>query len=164
MKATQLTTTKRRRHAADSGAGAFVPAASTRQESNEPTSAANLRSGWPWWLSAIVIGGALLTATGAVMALFPSGPHLTHAGENYADYFATRNIAMAAMLVVTLFLKARRPLVALMTLTAVIQLLAAATGRAALIPIDVTFAAVFLASAARLCGQRPWRGISQQTG
>jgi hypothetical protein len=114
-------------------------------------------------VAAIVTGGALLTA-GAVMAPFPSSPHLARAGQNYADYFATRNIAMAAMLVVMLFLRARSALGALMILTAVIQLLdaaaAAATGRAALIPVDVTFATVFLASATQLCGPRLWRGLS----
>jgi hypothetical protein len=113
-----------------------------------------VRSPWPWWVSAIVILGALLTATGAVMALFPSDQHLTTAGRDYAEYFATRNLAMAVMLVVMLVLRERRTLAALMTLTAVIQVLdavtAAVTVRSSLIPIDLTFAAVFLASAAWL--------------
>ncbi|MGH2441537.1 MAG: hypothetical protein ACRDFX_00010 [Chloroflexota bacterium] len=118
-------------------------------------------SPWPWWVPTIVIIGALLTATGAVMVLFPSGEHLNRAGRNYAEYFATRNLAIAALLVVMLALRERRILAALMTLTAFIQLLdaatAAVTGRSTLIPIDLIYATAFLIGAARLTGRRPWR-------
>lgn len=115
---------------------------------------------WPWWLIAIVILGAILTATGAVLAIFASGEHLNTAGHNYADYFITRNLAVAVMLLVTLVRRARRVLAALMILTALIQCLdaitAIATGRVGLVPIDLIFAAVFTFGAARLSGPRPW--------
>jgi len=118
---------------------------------------------WPWWLTVIVIIGALLTATGAVLAIFASGEHLNTAGDYYADYFITRNLAAAVMLLVMLVmlaLRARRVLAALMILAALIQFLdgvtAIATGRLGLVPIDLIFAAVFTFGAARLSGSRPW--------
>ncbi len=115
---------------------------------------------WPWWLTVIVILGAVLTATGAVLAIFASGEHLNTAGHNYADYFITRNLAVAVMLLVALALRARRVLAALMILTALIQFLdavtAIATGRLGLVPIDLIFAAVFTFGAARLSGLWPW--------
>ncbi len=121
---------------------------------------------WPRWVAPIVILGALLTATGAVTALLASGDHLNTAGQSYADYFVTRNLAMAAMLIVMLVLRDRRILAALMTLTALIQLLdavtAAATARLGLIPIDLVFVAVFLLAAAQLSGKRPWHRTARQ--
>lgn len=126
----------------------------------------SLISPWPWWLLAMVILGSVLTAAGAVMGLLASGEHLNTAGQNYADYFATRNLAMAAMLLVMLALRARRVLAALMILTAVIQLLdavtAAATGRLGLIPIDLVFTAVFLIGVARLSGREFWQASAWQ--
>lgn len=135
------------------------PSDSSRPITAEPSPVATTRT-WPWWLTAIVILGALLIATGAVLAIFASGEHLNTAGQNYADYFITRNVALAVMLLVMLTLRARRVLAALMILTALIQFLdavtAIATGRLGLVPIDLAFAAVFAFGAARLSGPRPW--------
>jgi hypothetical protein len=121
-----------------------------------PHDAPDTTTHWPRWVTPVVMLGALLTAIGALTALLASGEHLNAAGQNYADYFITRNLAMSAMLVVTLALRARRSLAALMTLTALIQLLdaltAATTHRLGLIPIDLAFAAVFLFGAAQLSG------------
>ncbi|MGI9005695.1 MAG: hypothetical protein ACR2FU_05790 [Streptosporangiaceae bacterium] len=114
-----------------------------------------------------MILGATLTATGAVLAIFATGEHLNTAGHNYAGYFITRNLAVAAMLLVTLALRARRVLAALMILTALIQFLdaitAMATGRAGLVPIDLIFAAAFTLGAARLSGPWPWGRIQSQS-
>jgi hypothetical protein len=116
---------------------------------------------WPWWLITIVVLGAVLIATGAVMAIIASGEHLNTAGHNYADYFITRNLALAVMLLVMLALRARHVLAALMALTALIQVLdsitATATNRLGLVPIDLIFAAVFIFGAIRLSGLQPWR-------
>ncbi len=135
------------------------PSESARPVTAETSPVATART-WPWWLTVIVILGAVLTATGAVLAIFASGEHLNTAGHNYADYFITRNMAVAVMLLVTLALRARRVLAALMILTALIQFLdavtAIATGRPGLVPIDLIFAAVFTFGAARLSGPRPW--------
>ena len=101
-----------------------------------------------------MIAGAVLTATGGALALLGSSEHLSHAGRNYADYFATRNLAMAVALALLLALRARGPLVVLMLVTASIQLFdavtASLTARAGLVPIDLAFVFAFVLAAARL--------------
>ncbi|MDQ2875733.1 MAG: hypothetical protein M3Y33_13450 [Actinomycetota bacterium] len=135
------------------------PPESAHRVTAEPSPAATSKT-WPWWLTVIVVLGAVLTATGAVLAIFASGDHLNTAGHNYADYFITRNLAVAVMLLVMLALRARRVLAALMILTALTQFLdavtAITTGRLGLVPIDLIFAAVFTFGAARLTGSQPW--------
>lgn len=122
------------------------------------------RTPWSWWLIGMVVLGAVLTATGGLLALHPPGEALNTAGRNYADYFLTRNLAMAMMLLLTLALRARRALTALMLLTTLIQILdaitATLTGRIALVPIDLVFAAAFLLGATRLSERPLWRGAS----
>jgi Protein of unknown function (DUF998) len=54
------------------------------------------RSPWSWSLIGIVVLGALLTAAGGLLAIHPAGAHLSTAGQNYADYFVTRNLALAS--------------------------------------------------------------------
>lgn len=144
----------------------FQPPASRPENKTTPPAsnetiaphAGNAATRWPRWLAAVVVLGALLTATGALIALLGSGEHLNAAGQKYADYFITRNLALAVMLLAMLALRARRALAALMTLTALIQLLdaitATTTHRLGLVPIDLAFAAVFLLGAARLSEQR----------
>lgn len=118
-------------------------------------------SPWSRSFATIVILGALLTATGAITALFASGEHLNNAGRDYANYFITRNLGLAVMLLIMLTARACRALAALMLLTALIQTLdaitALATGRYGLVPIDLAFAAVFLTGTTRLCGRALWR-------
>ncbi|MGH9125137.1 MAG: DUF998 domain-containing protein [Acidimicrobiales bacterium] len=137
---------------------------STTQQTGAPTAA----SQWHWWLVLVVTLGAVLTATGGILALHPGGEHLTSAGRNYAEYFFTRNIAMAILLLVALAMRARRPLGALMVLTAVIQSLdavtATATGRFDLVPVDLVFAAVFLMAAAHLSTKALWSLSSWRDG
>ena len=119
----------------------------------------------PRWLIALVIVGALLTAAGAAMALFPSADHLNAAGQHYADYFVTRNFALSLFLLVTLARRAWRILPGLMTLTALIQSLdavtALATGQFGLVPIDLAFAVLFLIGAARLWRHAIWPARKQ---
>lgn len=119
---------------------------------------------WPWWLSGMVVLGALLTAVGGLLAIYPAGEHLTTAGQNYADYFVTRNMAMAVMLLFTLALRARAALTALMILTALIQVMdavtASLTGRLELVPVDLVFAAAFMIGAAHLSTRPLWRTTS----
>jgi hypothetical protein len=114
----------------------------------------------PRWVIALVITGALLTAAGAAMALFPTADHLNAAGRHYADYFVTRNLALSFFLLVTLARRAWRILPGLMTLTALIQsfdaVTALATGQFGLLPIDLVFAGLFLMGAARISGNVPW--------
>lgn len=121
-------------------------------------------SPWSWWLVAIVVLGAVLTAAGGLLALHPAGEHLNTAGQNYADYFLTRNLALAVLLLLMLALRARRVLAGLMILTALIQTLdaitATTTGRLGLVPIDLAFSAAFLISAAHLSTGPLWRSTT----
>ncbi len=121
-------------------------------------------SPWSWWLVGLVVLGALLTATGGVLALLPASGHLSTAGQDYAEYFATRNLAMAAILLIMLALRAQRVMAGLMILTALIQILdaitASATGRLGLVPIDLVFATAFLIGAARLSQRPVWRAAT----
>ncbi len=119
---------------------------------------------WPWWVTAIVVLGALLTAVGGLLAIYPAGEHLTAAGRNYADYLVTRNVAMAVMLLLMRALRVRAALTALMILTALIQVMdavtASFTGRLELVPVDLVFAVAFMIGAAHLSTRPLWRATS----
>lgn len=121
----------------------------------------------PRWLAAVVLLGAALTATGAIIALLPSGDHLNASGQSYAMYFVTRNLAVSIMLGATLALRSWRVLAGVMTLTALIQTLdaatAVATGHYGLVPIDLIYAFVFLIGAARLSGHPFWQAAAWRT-
>jgi len=121
---------------------------------------------FPWWLSASVILGALLMAAGAMLALInpamlvSASAEINVAARVYAGYLVSRNLALAAMLVVMLRGRARGPLGTLMLLTACIQLLDAGMdsleGRWTLVPGVLVFAIVFFIGAARLSGRPFW--------
>ena len=119
------------------GAPTQVPGSAAIVHSADSDPKPATASPWRWWLVTLVVAGALLTATGGVLAHHPAGEHLNSAGRNYAEYFYTRNLAMSAALLAMLGLRARRALTALMVLTAVIQILdavtASVTGRLGLI-------------------------------
>jgi hypothetical protein len=120
----------------------------------------------PWWLPALVILGAALTAAGGVIALvhpallLSSGDQMNSAAHLYAHYLVSRNLALAAMLVAALVLRADRALAGLMVLTALIQvldgILDAVDARWVLVPGLLVFAVAFLVGAARLPGLPPW--------
>lgn len=132
---------------------------------------ASLRSdenaSFPWWLSASVILGALLMASGALIALVnpamlvSAGAEINVAARVYAGYLVSRNLALAAMLLVMLGLRARGPLGSLMLLTACIQLLDAGMdcfeGRWTVVPGVLVFAIVFFIGAARISGRPFWK-------
>lgn len=83
----------------------------------------------PWWVIAIILLGAFLTATGAVLALVHPAmlvsPHdeINRGVRIYAGYLAARNGALAIMLIVLLALGARRSLGSLIVLIALVQVL-----------------------------------------
>jgi protein-S-isoprenylcysteine O-methyltransferase Ste14 len=122
---------------------------------------------FPWWLSASVILGALLMAAGGVIALVRPAmlvspdAQIDEAARVYAGYLVSRNLALAAMLLVMLGVRARGPLRSLMLLTACIQLLDAGMdsleGRWTLVPGVLVFAIVFFIGAARISGQPFWK-------
>jgi hypothetical protein len=132
------------------------------------SSVAGRPSAIPWWLSLIVILGALLTAMGAVIALVHPAmlvsPHdeINGAVRIFAGYMAARNLVLALLLLVLLFWRARRALGNLMALVGFIQLLDVcmdvAEGRWTVVPGVLVFGVVFLFAAARLCdGHALWK-------
>src|SRR5689334_16543503 len=81
----------------------------------------------PLWVTIVVILGALLTATGAIISkvdptLLTNGSPMTDAARVYADYLFARNLPLAIMLLFLLAVKARHMLAGFMVLTAFIQL------------------------------------------
>jgi hypothetical protein len=121
----------------------------------------------PWWVTAVVFLGALLTATGAVLALLRPAmlvsPHdeINAAVHVYAGYLTARNGALAFMRLVLLGLRARRALGNLMVLVALIQILDACIdcfeGRWMIVTGVLVFGLVFLIAAARRAGYPFWR-------
>ena len=120
---------------------------------------------FPLWVSIVVILGALLTVTGAVIAkvdpaLLTNGSPVTETALIYADYTFARDLALAAMVLLLLAIRARRMLAGFMVLVAFIQLIDIADDLARgdwlLIPGLFVFAIVFLLGARRLLGQAVW--------
>jgi len=119
----------------------------------------------PLWVSIVVILGALLTATGAIISkvdptLLTNGSPMTDAARVYADYLFARNLPLAVMLLFLLAVKARHMLAGFMVLTAFIQLVDVindlARGALVLVPGLLVFAIVFLIGAWQLFGQAFW--------
>ena len=121
----------------------------------------------PWWLTLIVVLGAILTAMGAVIALIHPAmlvsPHdeINGAVRVYAGYLVARNAAIALMLLALLVIGARRALGNLMVLVGLIQLLDVvmdvAEGRWNIVPCILVFGMLFLIGAAKLAGGPLWK-------
>jgi len=121
----------------------------------------------PWWILVVVVLGALLMAMGAGIALLhpgmlvAPGDAINGAVRVYAGYLVSRNFALAALLVLSLGLRARGMLNSLVLLTAWIQILDAGIdsfeGRWTIVPGVVVFGVMFLVVSARLCGYPFWR-------
>ena len=128
----------------------------------------------PWWLCTIVSLGALLMATGALLALFHPvllvSPHdqINAAVHIYAGYFASRNLGLALMLVVAMSLRARGMLHTLMLLTAFIQVLDAGLdcveGRWVIVPGVVLIGLMFFVGSAWLSRYPFWRTEAWKQG
>ena len=123
----------------------------------------------PWWLSAIVICGAALMAAGAVIAmvrpamLAPPGAEINEAVHIYAGYLVSRNLAIALMLLLTLFSGARLALGHYLILTAFIQYLDAAIdageGRWILVPSVLIVGTAFLTAAYVIFPRPLWKHV-----
>jgi hypothetical protein len=120
----------------------------------------------PLWVSIVVIVGALLSLTGAVISkvdpiLLTNGNPMTDAARVYADYMFARSLALAVMLLFLLALRARYMLAGFMVLIALIQIIDVVDdvtrGAFLLAPGLVVFAIVFFIGAWRLFGQAIWR-------
>jgi hypothetical protein len=66
----------------------------------------------PWWLCAIVVAGAVLMILGGIIALVnpamlvAKGEEINGAARVYAGYLVPRNLAIAAMLLGALIVRA----------------------------------------------------------
>ncbi len=119
----------------------------------------------PPWVFIVVILGATLAATGAVIGkvdptLLTNGSPMTDSARVYADYMFARNFSLAVMLLLLLALRAWRILAGFMVLITLIQLVDVlddlARGAFLLVPGLLVFAVVFLVGASRLFGQVVW--------
>jgi len=123
--------------------------------------------GFPWWLNAIVLLGALLMAAGGLMALLqPSrlvspNDEINGAAHIYAGYFASRALVLSVMLLAALLFRIKGLLNSLMLLTAFIQVMDLGVdwheGRWTVIPGVVAVGVLFFVGAARLSGYPFWR-------
>jgi hypothetical protein len=120
-----------------------------------------------WWVQLIVVLGAILTATGAVIALiYPAmlvSPHneINGAARIFAGYFAARNLGLAGALLALLALRAKRALGYILALAGFIQLIDTAIDcverRWPIVPGVFILGVVFLFAAARLRPHPLWR-------
>lgn len=119
----------------------------------------------PLWVSIVVILGALLTITGAVISkvdptLLSNGGLMTETARVYADYTFARNLALAVMMLFLLGVRARHMLAGFMVLIALIQIVDVINdlmrGDFQIVPGLFVFAIVFLIGAWRLFGQACW--------
>ena len=124
----------------------------------------------PWWISVVVILGALLLAAGAAIALLhpamlvSPNDQINGAVRIYAGYLASRNLALAIALALLLSLQARRTLSSLMLVVALVQLLDAcmdcAEGRWMVAPGVLVIGVVFLFAASRLSRFPFWKAAA----
>lgn len=120
----------------------------------------------PLWVSIVVTLGALLTLSSAVISkidpsLLTNGNPMTDSARIYADYMFARDLALAAMLLLLLVVRARRMLAGFMILTVLIQLVDIIDDLfrgtfLPLLPVVFVFAIVFLLAAGRLFGRAIW--------
>jgi hypothetical protein len=121
----------------------------------------------PWWVHPTVILVAVLLGAGAVIALVrpallvASGADIDAATHVYAGYLATRDAALALVLVVLLALGARQLLAGALLLVALIQVadivVDATTGRLLLVPGLAVLTALILGAAWKVAPRPLWR-------
>ena len=120
----------------------------------------------PVWVSVVALLGAFLLATGAVIALVhpqllvSPKDDINSAARVYAGYLASRNLALAVVLVAALLIRARASLSTTMLIVAVVQgidvCMDCIEGRWAIIPGIIVFGVAFVIAAARLSHRPLW--------
>lgn len=125
------------------------------------------RPSLPLWLGAVIVLGAVLMATGAILAFFrpqmlvSPQDEINGAVRIYAGYLTARNLTIALMLLAALALRARNMLNSLVLLTAFVQAFDAivdvAEGRWVIVPGVAVLAVLFFFAAARLSGHPFWK-------
>ena len=121
---------------------------------------------FPLWVYIVVILGALLTLTSAVISkvdptLLTNGNPMTASARIYADFMFARDFSLTVMLLLLLGVRARRMLSGFMVLTVLIQWVDIVhdlfRGTFLLfLPVVFVFAIVFLLAAGRLLGRAIW--------
>ena len=121
----------------------------------------------PWFVSMIVVLGAVLTATGAALALLHPAmlvspdAEITEGVRVYASYLVSRNFALAVLLLAALGLRARGMLNTLLLLSACIQILDAGLdcweGRWPIAPGVAVLGVLLFMAAWRLSGYQFWK-------
>ena len=133
---------------------------------NKPsTDYASIGGGYPWWLYIVVILGAILLASGALLSkvdpsLLANGERITAATRVFADYTFARDLGLTLLLLFLLVIKSGRILAGIMVLVALIQILDMINdlirGDFALVPVVLVFAIAFLVGASKVLGQPIW--------
>lgn len=128
----------------------------------------------PWWVTAIVIIGALgvlSLAYGALVSpttLLASGQHMNSAAHVWARYAAAYSLSLGLALLALAAIRARRILAGVLVQAALAELLLGVVGAAdhrwEQVAADVILLAAFLLCASRLFGQPPWRLAAWQDG
>jgi len=118
------------------------------------------------WVSAVALLGALLLATGAIIALVhpqllvSPKDDINSAVRIYAGYLASRNLALASVLVITRLIRARASLSTTMLIVAIVQgidvCIDCIEGRWAIIPGIIVFGILFAIAAFRLRQRTVW--------
>jgi hypothetical protein len=121
----------------------------------------------PWWLSTLLVLGALgvlSLAYGALISpktLLGAGQQMNDAAHVWARYAAAYALALGLALLALITARARLLLAGALMQAAVAEVLLGVVGitdhRWEQVPADAVLAAVFLLGASRLFGQPPWR-------
>jgi hypothetical protein len=129
---------------------------------------------FPWWVSGVVVLGVILLIVGSALAilrpqmLVSPQDEINGAARVFAGYFASRNLALAILLLSALVFRNRGMLNNLVLLTAFIQVLDAATdcleGRWSVLPGVILLGVAFFAAAARISGQPFWKAQAWKGG
>jgi hypothetical protein len=120
----------------------------------------------PIWTRIVVLLGAILFLAGGILSLVNpqmlAGPHdqINNAVRIYAGYVASRDLALAILLVTLLLISAKRALSQLLALVSLIQLIDfiidITESRWPILPGIAVLGLLFLVAAIRLNQNRPW--------
>lgn len=121
----------------------------------------------PLWPRLVVMLGIVLLAAGAVIAvvhpvlLVAPNDQINEATHVFAGYLASRNMALALLLLIAILLRARKTLNILILLAAAIQVLDIGMDiferRWTVVPAVVILGVLFLAASARIAGHPFWK-------
>ena len=134
---------------------------------NDPTLDPPPSASLPWWTIAVCALACLLFAIGGLIgliqpaSLLAPGSSITVETRIFVDYFVSRNLALAVVLLIGLLLKSRTTLARTTFLAGLVQcfdcILDARDGRWVLVPGILLLGLLFLVTASRIMGAAFWR-------